>query len=55
MNQREPEQLEKKSVYTLRINENLNNQVINGYLNDLVKIVKKEVKRSEVVVVVISK
>jgi hypothetical protein len=52
MTPREIEQLEKKSIYTLRINDDLKDQVINGYLNDLVKVVKKEVKRKELVVLV---
>jgi hypothetical protein len=49
---RELERLEKDSIYTLRINDDLKDQVINGYLNDLVKVVKKEVKRRELVVLV---
>jgi hypothetical protein len=53
MNQRELEQIEKKSIYTLKINNNLKDQVINGCLNELNKVVKKEVKRKELVVLVI--
>ena len=53
MNQKELERLEKDSIYTLQINNDLKDQVINGYLNELNKVVKKEVKRSEVVVMVI--
>jgi hypothetical protein len=50
MNQKELERLEKDSIYTLRINNDLKDQVINGYLSELNKVVKKEVKRKELVV-----
>ena len=52
MNQKELERLEKDSIYTLRINDDLKDQVINGYLNELNKVVKKEVKRKGLVVLV---
>ena len=55
MNQREPEQLEKKSIYTLRTNDDLKDQVINGYLNELCRVMRKEVRKIEVVVMVITK
>ena len=52
MNQRELERLEKNSIYTMRVNSDLKDQVINGYLNDLVKVVKKEVKKNNLFVVI---
>jgi hypothetical protein len=52
MTPRELEQLEKKSIYTLRINDDLKDQVINGYLNELNKVVKTNLKRKELVVLV---
>jgi hypothetical protein len=52
MTPRELEQLEKKSIYTIRINDDLKDQVINGYLNELNKVVKTNVKRKELVVLV---
>jgi hypothetical protein len=52
MTQRELEQLEKKSIYTLRINDDLKDQVINGYLNELNKVIKTNVKKRELVVLV---
>ena len=55
MNQKELERLEKDSIYTLRINNDLKDQVINVYLNELNKVVKKEVKRKELVVLVIER
>jgi len=52
MTSRELEQLEKKSLYTLRINDDLKDQVINGYLNELNKVIKTNVKKRELVVLV---
>jgi len=52
MNQRELERLEKDSIYTIKVSSDLKDQVINGYLNELNKVVKKEVKRKELVVFV---
>ena len=54
MNKRELEQLEKKSIYTLRMNDDLKDQVINEYLNELNKVIKKETKKKELIVIVIS-
>ena len=52
MNQRELERLEKDSIYTLRINNDLKDQVINGYLNELNKMIKIYVKKRDLVVLV---
>ena len=52
MNQRGLERLEKDSIYTMKVSSDLKDQVINGYLNELNKVVKKEVKRKELVVFV---
>ena len=52
MTPRELEHLEKKSIYTLRINDDLKDQVINGYLNELNKVIKTNVKKKELVVLV---
>ena len=53
MTERELEQLEKNSIYTLRINDDLKDSVIQGYLNDLNKVVKREVKRKELVILLL--
>lgn len=53
MNQKELERLEKDSIYTLQMNNDLKDQVINCYLNDLNRVVKREVKRKELVILVI--
>ncbi|MDH6250208.1 hypothetical protein M2129_002218 [Polynucleobacter sphagniphilus] len=52
MNQRELERLEKDSVYTMKVNSDLKDQVINGYLNELNKVIKTNVKRKNLVVLV---
>ena len=52
MTSRELEQLEKKSIYTLRINDDIKDQVINGYLNELNKVIKTNVKKKDLVVLV---
>lgn len=41
MNQKELERLEKDSIYTMKVNSDLKDQVINGYLNELIKVVRK--------------
>jgi hypothetical protein len=53
VNSREIEQLEKKSIYTIQINNELKDQVINGYLNELNKVIKKESKRKDLIVLVL--
>jgi len=52
MTPRELERIEKDSIYTLRINNDLKDQVINGYLNELNKVVKTNVKKKDLVVLV---
>jgi len=54
MNKRELEQLEKKSIYTIRVSDEQKDQVINGYLNELNKVIKRETKKKELIVIVIS-
>lgn len=53
MTPRELERLEKESIYTLRINNDLKDQVIQGYLNELNKVVKREIRKKELVVMVV--
>jgi len=52
MTPREIERLEKDSIYTMRVNSDLKDQVINGYLNELNKVIKTNVKKKELVVLV---
>ena len=53
MNQRELEQLEKNSIYTMKVSSDLKDQVINGYLNELNKVVKTNIRRKKLSVFVI--
>jgi hypothetical protein len=53
MTPRELERLEKDSIYSMRVNSDLKEQVINGYLNELNKVVRMKVKRKDLVVMVI--
>ena len=49
----ELDRLEKKSLYTLRINDELKDSVIQGYLNEMNKTVKSNLKRKKLVILVI--
>ena len=53
MNQRELERVEKDSIYTLRLTNDLKDQVINEYLNNLVKVLKKEIKKKKNIITLI--
>ena len=53
MTPRELERLERDSIYTLRINSDLKDSVIQLQLNELVKVVKREVKGKKLVVFII--
>ena len=53
MNSREIEQLEKKSIYSLRANDELKESVIQSYLNDLDRVVKSNTKKKKIVIVVL--
>ena len=50
MTPRELERLKKDSIYSLQVTNDLKDQVINSYLNDLVKVVRTNVKKRELVV-----
>jgi len=54
MTPRELERLEKDSIYTMRVNPDIKDQVVSGYLNELCRVVKKEVRKNEVVVIVLT-
>lgn len=53
MNSREIEQFEKKSIYSLRVSDDLKESVIQNYLNELNKIVKKNSKRKNLIVFIV--
>jgi len=50
---REISQLEKKSMYTLRLTRDIKDQVVQCHLNELSKIVKTQVKRKKLVILVV--
>ena len=54
MNEKQLQQLEKDSIYTIRVNPDIKDQVVSGYLNELCRVVKKEVRKGEIVVMVIT-
>jgi hypothetical protein len=53
MNEQQIKNLERNSCYTLRVNDDMKEKVIQEYLNDLEKVVKREIKRSELAVIVV--
>jgi ABC-type hemin transport system substrate-binding protein len=53
MNTRELEQLKKKSIHYVELSSDYKDQVIQSHLNELSKVVKKEVKRKNLVVLVV--
>jgi len=53
MNQRGLERLEKDSIYTMRVSSDLKDLVINRCLNELNKVIKTNVKKKELFVMVI--
>jgi len=55
MNEKQLQQLEKDSIYMMKVSPDLKDQVVSGYLNELCRVVKKEVKRGEVTVMVINR
>ena len=52
MNEQQIKNLERSAIFTLRLHDGLKESVVNNYLEDLSKKVKKEVKRSELAVIV---
>ena len=52
MNNREKEQLNKKSIYSLQISDDLKDSVISNHLNELNAVIKRETKKKELIVLV---
>ena len=50
---KELEQLKKKSIHYVELSSDLKDQVIQSQMNEVNKVVKKEVKRKDLVVLVI--
>jgi hypothetical protein len=53
MNEKQLQQLEKESLYTMKVSPDIKEQVVSGYLNEMCRVVRKEVRKSEVIVMVI--
>ena len=53
MTPKELERLEKQSIYAMRVSSDLKDQVINSYLSELTKAVKAQVKRKNLLILVI--
>jgi len=53
MNSREIEQLEKKSLYTVKLCNEIKETVMSSKFNDLCKFVKREIKQNRLVIIVI--
>jgi len=53
MNEQQIKNLERSSCYNLRVNDDMKEKVIQEYLNDLEKVVKREIKKSELAVIVL--
>lgn len=53
MSSKEIEQLEKKSIYSIHINDDLKDSVINNHLKELNGVIKREAKKNELIVLVI--
>jgi hypothetical protein len=55
MTPRELERLEKDSIYTLKVNGELKDQIVQGYLNELTRVVKTNIRKKELLIVVIER
>ena len=53
MNTREIQQIERKSIYSIRMNDDLKESVIKCYLNELNRVVKSNTKKKKIVIVVL--
>ena len=53
MNQKELEKLEKNSLYTMRVNSDLKDRIIQGCLNELNRVVKKEVRHKGLAILLV--
>jgi hypothetical protein len=52
MTEKELAQLEKKAVFTMRADPTIKDQVVNANLNQLTQLVKREVKRNKILVLI---
>jgi hypothetical protein len=54
MNPREIEYLEKNSIYSIHINDEIKDSVIVNYMNQLDRVIKREKKKKKLIILVIS-
>ncbi len=54
MNEKQLQQLEKESIYTMKVSPDIKDQVVSGYLNELCRVVKKELRKGDVIVIVVN-
>lgn len=52
LNQTQKSSLEKQAKYVLKLSGEMKDKVIQEYLNDLAKVIKQEIKKSEIAVYV---
>ncbi len=53
MTDKELEKLEKHSLYTMKVSPDIKEQVVSGHLNELCRVVKREVRKNEILVYII--
>ena len=53
MNSREIEQIEKKSIYSLKVCNELRDSIINSYLIELNKVIKSNLKKKKLVILIV--
>ena len=53
MSKKDMEQLEKKSIYSLQITNDLKEQAITHHMNELSRVVRSKIKKKNILIVVI--
>jgi len=53
MTPREIEKIQRESIYTLELTNDLKDQVINSYLNELNKFIKSNLKKRRLMIIVV--
>ena len=52
MNQKDMERLEKESIYTITMSNLLKDQVINSHLNELNRVIKTNIRKKDLKIIV---
>lgn len=53
MTPRELDKIERESIYTMKLTNDLKDQVVNTYLNDLNKVIKSNLKKRKLIILVL--